>query len=186
VAFSPVGDRLASGSFDNTVKVWDLNSGQEVRTLKGHAGCILSVAFSPDGRRLASASADLSVKLWDARPLIPEVQQEREALGLLDFFFSKAVRKAEVVDRLRGNETLSDPVRRKALAFADIYWSSLVQRQASQLVDSLFGKRFSKRRVLQAVRNDQTLIDDVRQEAIALAERWPNDPGFYLVVPLGP
>ena len=56
VAFSPDGTRLASASLDQTVKLWDVATGRELRTLHGHAGPVVSVAFSPDGTRLASAS----------------------------------------------------------------------------------------------------------------------------------
>jgi WD40 repeat protein len=65
VAFSPDGKRLASASNDRTVKVWEAQTGQEVLTLKGHAGAVYSVAFSPDGKRLASASYQ-RVNVWDA------------------------------------------------------------------------------------------------------------------------
>ena len=64
--FSSDGKRLASGSADETVKLWDAGTGQELLTLKGHTGFIGSVCFSPDGKRLASASTDGTVKLWDA------------------------------------------------------------------------------------------------------------------------
>ncbi|WPJ63597.1 hypothetical protein SMAC4_13655 [Sordaria macrospora] len=65
VAFSPDGQRLASGSEDETIKIWDPASGSCLQTLKGHSGDVRSVAFSPDGQRLASGSWDETIKIWD-------------------------------------------------------------------------------------------------------------------------
>ncbi|HEY6324722.1 MAG TPA: WD40 repeat domain-containing protein [Thermoanaerobaculia bacterium] len=65
VAFSPDGKRLASGSRDKTVILWDVDSRRALATLAGHKDLVESVAFSPDGRRLASASRDRTVILWD-------------------------------------------------------------------------------------------------------------------------
>jgi WD40 repeat protein len=67
VAYSPDGTRLASASFDNTVKLWDAHSGAEIATLRGHTDSVAAVVFSPDGTRLASTSRDKTIKLWDAR-----------------------------------------------------------------------------------------------------------------------
>jgi dipeptidyl aminopeptidase/acylaminoacyl peptidase len=176
VVFSPDGTRLASASEDKTVKVWDAATGQELRTLKGHTGKVLSVAFSPDGWRLASASEDQTVKLWDARPWSAEVRVEREALGLLPFPFHNALDKAKVIENLRGNRTINEPVRQKALALVEVYWKAVVLEQASRLVDSLFAKPRFKSDVIESVRNNHALDEEVRQKALTLAESWRQDP----------
>jgi serine/threonine protein kinase len=66
VAFRPDGQRLASASGDQTLKIWDSATGREQFTLKGHADWVNSVTFSPDGQRLASASNDQTVRIWDS------------------------------------------------------------------------------------------------------------------------
>jgi WD40 repeat protein len=65
VVFSPDGSRVASGSDDNTVRVWDVQTGQCQHTLEGHSGRVNSVVFSPDGSRVASGSSDNTVRVWD-------------------------------------------------------------------------------------------------------------------------
>jgi tetratricopeptide (TPR) repeat protein len=64
VSFSPDGKTIASASYDNTVKLWNLE-GKELKTLKGHSSTVTSVSFSPDGKTIASASLDDTVKLWN-------------------------------------------------------------------------------------------------------------------------
>jgi WD40 repeat protein/predicted Ser/Thr protein kinase len=66
VALSPDGKRITSGSFDKTIKVWDVASGRELRTLRGHESAVGPVAFSPDGSRIVSGSHDKTVRVWDA------------------------------------------------------------------------------------------------------------------------
>ncbi len=62
IAFSPDGRWLASGSSDDTIKIWDVATGQLLRTLYGHSSNVNALAVSPDGKTLASGSGDMTSK----------------------------------------------------------------------------------------------------------------------------
>lgn len=65
VALTPDGSRAISYSSDNTLRVWDLARGQELRTLTGHTGEVTGVAVTPDSSRAISYSDDKTLKVWD-------------------------------------------------------------------------------------------------------------------------
>jgi serine/threonine protein kinase len=65
VAYSPDGKRIASGSGDATVRVFDAATGRVLLTLKGHTAGVSSVAFSRDGKRIVAGSWDQTVKVWE-------------------------------------------------------------------------------------------------------------------------
>ena len=78
---------LATGSRDETVKLWDVQARTLLATLEGHAKSVRSVAFSPDGRLLATGSDDRTVKLWDvqARTLLATLEGHTDSVWSVAF-----------------------------------------------------------------------------------------------------
>jgi WD40 repeat protein len=64
LAFTPDGQLLASGSWDDTIKLWQVSTGQLLKTLSEYGLGVCAVTFSPDGRLLASGSWDNTIKVW--------------------------------------------------------------------------------------------------------------------------
>jgi hypothetical protein len=106
--FSPDGRRLATAGSDNLVRLWDARTGQELHSLRGHYGMVLSVSWSPDGKVLASASAGGSVvatsHLTRTRPL-PRVCQDLSRARLEALW--DELGSADVRVALRAGRTLS-------------------------------------------------------------------------------
>ena len=64
-AFSGDGKRVVTASGDQTARIWDAESGQEIAVLKIHTGVVLSAAFSGDSKRVVTASDDKTARIWD-------------------------------------------------------------------------------------------------------------------------
>lgn len=65
--FSPDGKTIAGAGQGGTVKLWSVETGQEIAVLEGHSDGVESIAFSPDGQIIASGSRDKTVKLWSVK-----------------------------------------------------------------------------------------------------------------------
>ena len=72
VAFSQDGNRVVSGSNDNTIRIWNVTTGEVEAELKGHTGCVISVVFARNGSRVVSRSCDRTVQIWDT--MVDEVE----------------------------------------------------------------------------------------------------------------
>jgi len=73
VVFSRDGSKLASGSHDRTMRIWNVTTGKVEQMLEGHSDPVMSVAFSRDGSKLASRSDDRTVRVWNVA--IGQVEQ---------------------------------------------------------------------------------------------------------------
>ena len=66
IRYSPNGRYIVGGSFDNTVRMWDAETGSVIgHPLEGHTGIVWAVACSPDGRHIISGSFDHTIRIWD-------------------------------------------------------------------------------------------------------------------------
>ena len=115
IVFSPDGRRIATASWDGTVKIWDVATGQETLALQANGKPVHTVVFSADGLRLAAANSEHAVWIWDATPLTPERRDEREAVSVGRYWLGKSLPNSEVVRMIGDDKTISDAIRKRAL-----------------------------------------------------------------------
>lgn len=115
LAFSPNSRRLAYAA-PGEILVFDAESKQNLLSLEVGDKYLSRVLFSPDGRRLIAFGEKEQWHVWDARPLMPESLYGKAAGELVDALFEKSHRRAEVIERLRGDATLDNGVRGGAAA----------------------------------------------------------------------
>jgi hypothetical protein len=121
-----------------------------------------------------------TIKVWDARPLSPEVLTDSEARSLVKLYVSKGITKTEVIENLLANSTITESVRQKALAVVEDHWNGAIHQKSSRLVCSLFDKPMVRQDILDCIRENNALSQQVRREALALAEHWRASAGpFY-------
>src|SRR5262249_5367801 len=168
--------RLAAANTDKTINVWDTTTAQQLVTLQGHPDSVSAVAFSPDGWQLASGSIRGGMKVWDGRPLTADHATHREALALLEWLCSQPLPPAEVLAHIRADRTIREAVRQRALDLPEPYQQALVRREADCLIHSLSHQALPKQDLLDAVRATAGLTEVVRQEALAQAERYVENP----------
>ena len=86
LAISPDGKRIVTGSFDATVRVWDVETGKQLHVMEGHRGAVMALAISPNGRQALSGGADQVLRLWD----LESGRQLRQFEGHGDWIFAIA------------------------------------------------------------------------------------------------
>ena len=167
VSFSPDGTRLASASKDGLVKVWAVATAQELLTLKGHVGWVLSVAFSPNGSRLASASSAGKIKVWDVVTGQELLTLEGHTSWILSVAFSPA-----------GTRLASASLDKTVMVWDARSWTPELraQSQARSLLTSKRSQVKSLDALQGVIRSDQTISDQVRQQALDWSPLFWVDP----------
>ena len=176
VAFSPDGRRLVSGGSEPAVKLWDPRTGQEVFTLN-LPFIRARVAFAPGGRQLAvggslDSPTDYTLAIWDARDPSPELELHNEALSRVAFLFARALPAEKVRESLANDTSVSAAVREKALALVDAFGQDLAQREAEDEIQRIHADGLIQAQLLERIRTETSLSEPVRQQALALAASW--------------
>ncbi|MHC4942509.1 MAG: protein kinase domain-containing protein [Planctomycetota bacterium] len=170
VAFSPDTTKIVTGHENGLVKVWDLESGQELAILKGHTSKVYSVNYNPDGDRIASGSNDNNIIIWDAETYEQVAVLRGHTSYVHSVCFSPDGTKLASGSG-DGTVRIWDSVP-PAERWAQIQRDKALQREAAPLVDRLLAELGDSLDVADRLRADENLSDDFRRAALrVLLER---------------
>jgi WD40 repeat protein len=164
--FSRDGKWLASASGDKSIKLWDAQSGQELFSLEGHNRWVAGVHFSPDGKRLASAGADGVIRLWDT-----SCGQELVALkghvGIV----------SGITFSPNGDLLASSGYDGTIRIINSHEWTPLlrIEQEARDLIEFFRETLTFKTEVVESIRRDTSVNDEVRQAALKMTQSWIED-----------
>ena len=150
LSFHPDGDRLASGSDDFNVRLWDFERGIPTATLRGHLGQVLAVDFSQTGNSLLSSSngdegRGTTVMLWETES-IPTLRLRRAEAALArrdarafvdDLWWQQPRTRKELLERIASDWTSDPVVREAARQYIDEVWINIYYLRASAWYGSI-------------------------------------------------
>ncbi|MCG9128188.1 hypothetical protein JT359_11355 [Candidatus Poribacteria bacterium] len=152
LAFSPNGKMLASEDTNNTVKLWDTDTGTLLATLTGHIDQIMALTFSPEGNTLASASTDGTVRFWDTETNKP-----------LPIHISEHIPTQRGMAIIEDNNTLASVAYNGIFTFWDLKTQRKIGQQTEWHSDFLWSAAFSSDGTKLAIPQQQLIhLTDVR------------------------
>ncbi|MBM3882555.1 MAG: hypothetical protein FJ387_23000 [Verrucomicrobia bacterium] len=115
LAFAPDGQLLASASNDQTLRLWDVSRGAEVKRFRGHQNEVYAVAWTPDGRQLFSGSKDGSVRSWNPAADLEDAAQIVLPARLRDLDFIPGTNRLVTQGWNENSVVVSDPATLREL-----------------------------------------------------------------------